>query len=83
MKRLLRDHSLTTTPGSGFLTPLNTSGVNAAVGAMIGLTTVFLFFSTLYIAYVAYSDRTTLAEKQGVAVGKTVVTKETINKSIT
>lgn len=58
--RVLRDHSYTTTPGSGFLTPLNKDGVRGGVGALIALVTVFLFFATMYIAYDVYKRGVTL-----------------------
>jgi hypothetical protein len=52
--RLLRDHSLTTSPGSGFISPITRFGVDGAIGALIGLTVGFLFFTSLYLMWRVY-----------------------------
>lgn len=54
MHRLLRDHSLTTSPGSGFISPIDRFGVDGAVGAFIGATVAFIFFSSLYLMWRVY-----------------------------
>jgi hypothetical protein len=52
--RNLRDHSLTTRPGSGYISPNNNHGVDGAVGAFIGCVVIFLFFTSLSLMWRVY-----------------------------
>ena len=54
IKRNLRDHTLTTRPGSGFISPNTAHGVNGGLGAFIATVVVFLFFSAIYLMWRVY-----------------------------
>ena len=53
--RNLRDHTLSSRPGSGFISPdTDINGVDGAVGCFIALTVAFLFFTSLYLMWRVY-----------------------------
>jgi hypothetical protein len=78
MHRQLRDHSLTTRPGSGFISPESYAGVDGGVGAFIGCTVFFIFFSSLYLMWRVYirGKRFVPLVPKGIPMQEVVVVKK-------